>query len=80
LDGSGYPYHMKAEDIPFQSKMMTVSDIFDALTARDRPYKKAVPIERALTIIGDEVKSQLLDPLLFKLFVDARIYQLTAKD
>jgi response regulator RpfG family c-di-GMP phosphodiesterase len=80
LDGSGYPYHMKAEDIPFQSKMMTVSDIFDALTAHDRPYKKAVPIERALTIIGDEVKSQLLDPLLFKLFVDAKIYQLTAKD
>ena len=80
LDGSGYPYHMKAEDIPFQSKMMTISDVFDALTAHDRPYKKAVPIERALTIIGNEVKSQLLDPLLFKLFVDARIYQLTAKE
>jgi len=80
LDGSGYPYHMKAEDIPFQSKMMTISDIFDALTARDRPYKRAVPIERALNIIGDEVKSQLLDPVLFNLFVEAKIYQLTAKD
>ena len=80
LDGSGYPYHMKAEEIPFQSKMMTISDIFDALTARDRPYKRAVPIDRALTIIGDEVKSQLLDPVLFNLFVEAKIYQLTAKD
>jgi HD-GYP domain-containing protein (c-di-GMP phosphodiesterase class II) len=80
LDGSGYPYHMKQEDIPFQSKMMTISDIFDALTARDRPYKRAVPVERALTIIGDEVKSQLLDPVLFNLFVEAKIYQLTAKD
>jgi HD-GYP domain-containing protein (c-di-GMP phosphodiesterase class II) len=80
LDGSGYPYHMKEEDIPFQSKMMTISDIFDALTARDRPYKKAVPTERALTIIGDEVKSQLLDPVLFDLFLEAKIYQLTAKD
>jgi HD-GYP domain-containing protein (c-di-GMP phosphodiesterase class II) len=80
LDGSGYPYHMKAEDIPFQSKMMTISDIFDALTARDRPYKKAVPIDRALIIIGDEVKSQLLDPVLFNLFIEAKIYQITAKD
>ena len=80
LDGSGYPYKMKSEDIPFQSKIMTICDIFDALTARDRPYKKAVPIERALTIIGDEVKSQLLDPVLFNLFVEAKIFQLTAKD
>ncbi|MGA2986059.1 MAG: HD domain-containing phosphohydrolase [Terriglobia bacterium] len=80
LDGSGYPYHMKGEDIPFQSKMMTISDIFDALTARDRPYKRAVPVDRALLIIGNEVKSQLLDPVLFNLFVEAKIYQLTAKD
>jgi len=80
LDGSGYPYRMPAEDIPFQSKMMTISDIFDALTARDRPYKRAVPVERALLIIGDEVKSQLLDPVLFNLFIEAKIYELTAKD
>ncbi len=80
LDGSGYPYRMPAEDIPFQSKMMTISDIFDALTARDRPYKRAVPVERALDIIGDEVNSQLLDPVLFNLFIDAKIYELTAKD
>lgn len=80
LDGSGYPYHMKADEIPFQTKMMTISDIFDALTARDRPYKRAVPIERALDIISQEVKSQLLDPNLFQLFVDAKIYDLTVKD
>ena len=80
LDGSGYPYRMKSEDIPFQAKMMTISDIFDALTARDRPYKKAVPVERALTIIGNEVESQLLDPVLFNLFLEAKIYQITARD
>ncbi len=80
LNGSGYPYHIKSDEIPFQTKMMTISDIFDALTARDRPYKKAVPIERALTIIGDEVKSQLLDPVLFQMFLDAKIFELTAKD
>jgi len=80
LDGSGYPYHMKADEIPFQSKIMTISDIFDALTARDRPYKRAVPVERALDIIGQEVKSQLLDPVLFHLFVEAKVFQMTAKD
>ncbi|MBI1983213.1 MAG: hypothetical protein HYS61_03335 [Acidobacteria bacterium] len=80
LNGTGYPYKMKAEEIPFQSKMMTISDIFDALTARDRPYKRAVPLERALDIIGQEVKSQLLDPVLYQLFLDAKIYQITAKE
>jgi HD-GYP domain-containing protein (c-di-GMP phosphodiesterase class II) len=80
LDGSGYPYHMKADEIPLQSKMMAIADMFDALTARDRPYKRAVPVERALTIIGNDVQSQLLDPVLFRLFVDAKIYQLTAND
>jgi HD-GYP domain-containing protein (c-di-GMP phosphodiesterase class II) len=80
LNGTGYPYKMKAEEIPFQSKMMTISDIFDALTARDRPYKRAVPLERALNIIGQEVKSQLLDPVLYQLFLDAKIYQITSKE
>ncbi len=80
LDGSGYPYHMKENEIPLQAKMMTISDIFDALTARDRPYKRAVPIDRALDIIGQEVKSHLLDPNLFNLFLEAKIFELTAKD
>ncbi len=80
LDGSGYPYHMKSDEIPFQTKMMMIADMFDALTARDRPYKKAVPVEYALKIIGEEVKSEMLDPILFRLFVEANIYQLTAGD
>jgi len=71
---------MKSDEIPFQTKMMTISDIFDALTARDRPYKRAVPVDRALNINGDEVKTQLLDPVLFELFINAKIYQLTAND
>jgi len=80
LDGSGYPFHMRAEEIPFQAKMMTISDMFDALTARDRPYKRAVSADRALSIIGEDVNSRLLDPVLFRLFVDAKIYELTADD
>jgi HD-GYP domain-containing protein (c-di-GMP phosphodiesterase class II) len=79
LDGSGYPYKLTGPQIPPQTKMMTISDIFDALSASDRPYKKAVPIERALNILGMEVKAGQLDPVLFQLFVDAKIYQLAAK-
>src|SRR4029434_6982421 len=50
LDGTGYPYGMKAEEIPVQSKMMTIADIYDALTAGDRPYKKALPRDEPLDI------------------------------
>ena len=80
LNGSGYPYHMKEEDIPFQTKMMTIADIFDALTAQDRYYRRALPLERALAILGQEVNCKLLDPDLFKIFVEAKIYQITSAD
>lgn len=77
LNGIGYPNRLKAEDIPVQTRMMTISDIYDALTASDRPYKRAVPGEKALDIIASEVKSQQVDPELFQLFVDAKIYKIT---
>ncbi len=54
--------------------MMAVSDIFDALTASDRPYKKAVPLEKALDILGFEVKDQHIDGDLVKIFVEARVW------
>jgi HD-GYP domain-containing protein (c-di-GMP phosphodiesterase class II) len=79
LDGSGYPYKLREPQIPPQTKMMTISDMFDALSASDRPYKKAVPIEKALDILAMDVKKGALDPVLFELFVQAKIYQLTAK-
>ncbi len=56
--------------------MMTIADIFDALTASDRPYKKAVPVEKALDIIRFEVKDGKCDPELFRIFVDAKVWQL----
>jgi HD-GYP domain-containing protein (c-di-GMP phosphodiesterase class II) len=79
LDGSGYPYQLKAEEIPVQTRMMTICDIFDALSASDRPYKRAVPADRALDILDSEARRQQLDQELFKLFIDARIYELTTK-
>jgi HD-GYP domain-containing protein (c-di-GMP phosphodiesterase class II) len=79
LNGTGYPYKMKSEQIPLQAKMMTISDIFDALSATDRPYKRAVPVDRALQILDYSVRDTEIDPELYKLFVDAKIYQLTIK-
>lgn len=79
LDGSGYPYKLRDPQIPPQTKIMTICDIFDALSAADRPYKKAVPPEHALEILAESVKQGQLDPFLFQLFLDAKIYQLTAK-
>jgi HD-GYP domain-containing protein (c-di-GMP phosphodiesterase class II) len=78
LDGSGYPYGMRAEEIPLQSKIMTIPDIFDALTAADRPYKKAVPVERALDILDYERKAGALDGALLDLFIEARVYKRVA--
>ena len=79
LDGSGYPYKLREPQIPPQTKMMTITDVFDALSAADRPYKRAVPVEKALDILAMNVREGQLDPVLFQLFVDAKIYQLTAR-
>lgn len=79
LDGTGYPYRLHETEIPVQSKMMTISDIFDALSASDRPYKRAVPTEKALDILAQSVKHNELDSVLFQLFLDAKIFQLTTK-
>jgi len=79
LDGSGYPYQLRAEDIPAQTRMMTICDIFDALSASDRPYKKALPPERALDILKAGAEHHELDQELFRLFLDAKIHELTVR-
>jgi HD-GYP domain-containing protein (c-di-GMP phosphodiesterase class II) len=75
LDGKGYPRAAPAADIPVQSRMMAISDIFDALTASDRPYKRAVPTDKALAILGMEVKDGKLDRDLYQIFVEAEVYK-----
>lgn len=74
LNGRGYPRKLQASDIPIQSRMMTVSDIYDALTANDRPYKRAITTERALDILKMEVSDGLLDPSLVTVFIDAKVF------
>jgi HD-GYP domain-containing protein (c-di-GMP phosphodiesterase class II) len=74
LNGTGYPYRLSAPEIPLQARMMTISDIFDALAAADRPYKKAVSVDRALEILDLAVQDGEIDPGLFAIFKDAEIY------
>jgi HD-GYP domain-containing protein (c-di-GMP phosphodiesterase class II) len=74
LDGTGYPRGLRADRIPVPARIMTVCDIYDALTAADRPYKRAVPREKALRILEDEGRAGLLDPWLVTVFVSEKIW------
>ena len=74
LDGAGYPRGVTGDEIPVQTRMMTISDIYDALTAADRPYKPAVAPARALDIMSDEVRAGQLDRDLFRLFVEGKVF------
>lgn len=75
LNGSGYPDGWREADIPLQTRMMTISDIFDALTARDRPYKPAVRVERALEILTQERRAGAVDAALLDLFIATRPWE-----
>lgn len=74
-DGSGYPRGLTAEHIPVQAKIMTISDIYDALTSMDRPYKPAVSADRALEILHWEARRGKLDLDLLQIFIDAQVFR-----
>ena len=74
LNGQGYPNALDGSAIPVQTRMMTIADIYDALTATDRPYKRAVPSEHALEILELEAQEGMLDATLLAAFVGARIF------
>lgn len=74
LDGSGYPRGIKGESIPIQSRMMTIADIYDALTAFDRPYKKSVSPARALEILIKDARAGKVDGHLLKIFIEAGVF------
>jgi HD domain len=76
LNGTGYPRQVAGDAIPVQTRMMTISDIYDALTATDRPYKRAVPTDRAIEILRAEASEGSLDPALLDAFVEARVFEL----
>ena len=76
IDGSGYPRKLGGGDIPVQSRMMTISDIYDALTAGDRPYKHGLPAQKALDILTAEARAGKIDTNLFKVFVECGAWRL----
>lgn len=80
LDGTGYPRGLVAREIPVQAQIMAVCDIYDALVAMDRPYKKALPHELAMNILEAEVREGKIDGSFFKLFQEKQIYRLILDD
>jgi HD-GYP domain-containing protein (c-di-GMP phosphodiesterase class II) len=77
LSGRGYPRQLGAPAIPVQSKAMAIADVFDALTARDRPYKGAVPLDRSLSILEEEARDGAIDRPLLDLFIEAKVFERT---
>jgi HD-GYP domain-containing protein (c-di-GMP phosphodiesterase class II) len=75
LSGRGYPRGVGGDEIPVQTRMMTIADIFDALTASDRPYKKALGAGRALEILEMEAGDGDLDSDLVTLFIESKVYE-----
>jgi len=77
LNGRGYPRRLEGEAIPLQSRLMAICDVYDALVAADRPYKVAVTVPRSLEILEAEVKAGLLDAEGLRIFLEAKIFELT---
>jgi len=83
LDGTGYPRGLKGDEIAPQVRLLTISDVFDALTAKDRPYKPAMPLEKALDILVKEFAERgKVDKPLLDLFIESKVYEpvLAARD
>ena len=74
MDGSGYPRRLRGEEMSVLARMMAIADIFEALTAVDRPYKKGKTLSQAITIMAQMKKDGHLDPDLFDLFLRAGVY------
>jgi len=74
LDGSGYPLGLKGEEIPFEGKLMAVTDIAEALTSADRPYKKAMPPAEVQRVLRSLARQGKLDPDLVELFIEEDVY------
>ncbi|MDQ7823283.1 MAG: HD domain-containing phosphohydrolase [Candidatus Eremiobacteraeota bacterium] len=76
LDGTGYPWGYPADKIPVQARILALADIYDALTAQDRPYKKPIPQGKSLDILEEMVQSGHLDREVFITFIKNRIYEM----
>jgi HD-GYP domain-containing protein (c-di-GMP phosphodiesterase class II) len=75
MDGTGYPRRLTREEMPLTARMMAIADIFEALTAADRPYKKAKTLSASIAIMASMSQNQHIDPVLFRLFLRSGVYR-----
>ncbi|WP_372861718.1 GAF and HD-GYP domain-containing protein [Pseudoalteromonas sp.] len=75
LDGTGYPRGLTKEQMSVPARLMAIADIFEALSAVDRPYKKAKPVSECLHIIGQMVESNHIDADIFAIFIESEVYK-----
>ncbi len=75
LDGSGYPRALTKEELPLQSRIIAIADIFEALTAKDRPYKKPMNVKQALKIMNTMKKDNVIDPDIYDLFIEKKLFE-----
>lgn len=80
MDGTGYPRGLKRDDMSLPARMMAIADIFEALTARDRPYKDPMTLSQAIGIMTDMKRNHHVDPDLFDLFVRGGVYRRYAEE
>ena len=75
LNGKGYPHHLTAPDIPREVRLLTILDVFDALTAKDRPYKTPMPPEKALGILRSMVQEGAVDAEILALYESSKAWE-----
>jgi hypothetical protein len=80
IDGTGYPNRLTGAEMSLQARMVAIADVFEALTASDRPYKKAMPLSQSLKILGQMKLDGHIDPDLFDIFVQDKIFLKYAKE
>jgi HD-GYP domain-containing protein (c-di-GMP phosphodiesterase class II) len=80
MDGKGYPRRLTRDDMSLPARMMAIADIFEALTASDRPYKKAKTLSEAIRIMSFMRNDNHIDPDLFRLFLTSGVYEQYARE
>lgn len=80
MDGTGYPNKLTEAEMSIPARMVAIADVFEALTAADRPYKKAMPLSQALTILGRMKQDKHIDAQLFDVFIHEKLYLTYAKE
>lgn len=80
MDGKGYPKGLKREELSIRARIMGIADIFEALTSKNRPYKKTLTLSQSLKILGNMKLEGHIDPDIFDIFIKERVYMQYAKN